>query len=224
MRCDEFKQLVPDLTYGELDEARSAQAAAHAASCKECARLLATARGGLTALSALEAVPAPSCLEEISLAIRRRPLMARLPWESPAFSRAFATAMALILAAAVLSVVSIPRGLGARSGQEAEYAARLARLETLSEELNAELERNRKRRLVIGVTAPNSACAILSAAGYSPERLPDGTISLSDAAAIDAPQQIAILLVQAGAPPSRLYVDEEALEDYFLRLVGLDEG
>jgi ABC-2 type transport system ATP-binding protein len=76
--------------------------------------------------------------------------------------------------------------------------------------------------LVVGVQAIDAARADLSAAGYTPEILPYNRLSLKDDEAIDAPQQIASLLVHAGAPPSHHYVDEEALEDYFLRLVGLD--
>ena len=95
----------------------------------------------------------------------------------------------------------------------------------LLQELNVdELERNRKRRLVLVAQELDAACAALSAAGYSPEFFLDGSITLEDAAAIDSPEQISSLLVHAGAPPSRLYVEEEALEQYFLRLVGADAG
>jgi len=91
----------------------------------------------------------------------------------------------------------------------------------LLQELNVdELERNRKRWLVLATHELEVARAALSAAGHSPEILPDGTLSLHDATAIAAPEQIASLLVHAGAPPSRLIVEEEALEQYFLRLVG----
>ena len=62
----------------------------------------------------------------------------------------------------------------------------------------------------------------LTTAGYSPNVLPDGSFILQEPEAINAPHLIASLLVHAGAPPSRLYVDEEALEDYFLRMVGVE--
>ena len=59
-------------------------------------------------------------------------------------------------------------------------------------------------------------------AGYSSESLPGGQLALSQAAALERPDDIASLLVQAGIPPTELIVDEEELEDYFLRLVGAD--
>jgi ABC-2 type transport system ATP-binding protein len=86
----------------------------------------------------------------------------------------------------------------------------------------SELERNRKKRLVLVARKLEIAQAALISGGYLPELLPDGSLVLQDSGAIDAPEQIASLLVHAGAPPSSLYVEEEALEDYFLRLVGLE--
>jgi ABC-2 type transport system ATP-binding protein len=87
-----------------------------------------------------------------------------------------------------------------------------------------ELEHDRKRRLLLVVQELALARDALASAGFSPEILADGSIVMKDAPAIDAPQNIASLLVQAGAPPSKLIVEEEALEQYFLRLVGADEG
>jgi ABC-2 type transport system ATP-binding protein len=85
-----------------------------------------------------------------------------------------------------------------------------------------ELERNRNRRLVVVAPPHDRALSALSSAGYAPELLPDGSISLKESEVINAPQQIASLLVHAGAPPSRLIVEEEALEEYFMRIVGFD--
>jgi ABC-2 type transport system ATP-binding protein len=86
-----------------------------------------------------------------------------------------------------------------------------------------ELERNRDRRLLIGVQEVERAQRSLVAAGQAVEILPDGTIQLKDAAAVSHPEEINRLLVKAGTPPSRLVVDEEELEHYFLRLVGVKE-
>jgi ABC-2 type transport system ATP-binding protein len=47
-----------------------------------------------------------------------------------------------------------------------------------------------------------------------------GTIVLNEARAIAAPDEVAILLVNAGTPPIRLAVEQENLEDHFLRLTG----
>jgi ABC-2 type transport system ATP-binding protein len=86
-----------------------------------------------------------------------------------------------------------------------------------------ELERNRDRRLLIGVQEVERAQRSLVAAGQAVEILLDGTIQLKDAAAVSHPEEINRLLVKAGTPPSRLVVDEEELEHYFLRLVGVKE-
>jgi ABC-2 type transport system ATP-binding protein len=86
-----------------------------------------------------------------------------------------------------------------------------------------ELERNRNRRLLIGVQDIEQAQRSLVAAGQPVEILPDGTLQLKNAAAVSHPEEINRLLVEAGTPPSRLLVDEEELEQYFLRLVGVKE-
>jgi len=86
-----------------------------------------------------------------------------------------------------------------------------------------ELERNRNRRLLIGVQEVEQAQRSLVAAGQAVEILPDGTIQLKNAGAVSHPEEINRLLVEAGTPPSRLLVDEEELEQYFLRLVGAKE-
>ena len=61
-------------------------------------------------------------------------------------------------------------------------------------------------------------------AGRIPEILSDGTIELKDSSSIQRPDDINRLLVNAGTPPTYLMVEEEELEQYFLRLVGMNEG
>jgi ABC-2 type transport system ATP-binding protein len=95
----------------------------------------------------------------------------------------------------------------------------------LLQELNIdELERNRRRRLLLRARDVESAFRALMAAGQSAEILPDGTIQLKTAAAVERPDDINCLLVKAGTPPTQLLVEEEELEQYFLRLVGMDGG
>jgi ABC-2 type transport system ATP-binding protein len=93
----------------------------------------------------------------------------------------------------------------------------------LLEELDLdELERNRRRRLVVRSRNDAVALAVLRAEGWSPELTPDGAIEVKDRSAIERPDHAATLLVQAGSPPTSLVIEEEDLEQYFLRLVGLD--
>jgi ABC-2 type transport system ATP-binding protein len=86
------------------------------------------------------------------------------------------------------------------------------------------LERNRRRRLLVKARDPEGARRALAAAGWSAEMLPDGSLALAVAAAVAAPDDIAGLLVGAGTPPTLLMVEEEELEQYFLRLVGSRGG
>jgi ABC-2 type transport system ATP-binding protein len=95
----------------------------------------------------------------------------------------------------------------------------------LLQELNIdELERNRQRRLVMRARDAKSAQRALMAAGQLAEILTDGTIEIKNAAAVEHPDDINCLLVKAGTPPTHLVVEEEELEHYFLRLVGMDGG
>jgi ABC-2 type transport system ATP-binding protein len=95
----------------------------------------------------------------------------------------------------------------------------------LLQELNIdELERNRKRRLVIRARDIESAQRTLVAAGQPAEILQDGSIELKNASSIEHPDDINRMLVNAGTPPTQLMVEEEELEQYFLRLVGMDGG
>jgi len=95
----------------------------------------------------------------------------------------------------------------------------------LLQELNIdELERNRRRRLLLRARDVESAHRALMAAGQPAEILQDGAIELKNASSVERPDDISRLLVNAGAPPTQLIVEEEELEQYFLRLVGMDEG
>jgi ABC-2 type transport system ATP-binding protein len=83
-----------------------------------------------------------------------------------------------------------------------------------------ELEQNRRRRLQVRARDIETARRVLSSAGYPTEILPDGILECTQPSAIERPDDIASLLVRAGNPPTHLLVEEEELEQYFLRLVG----
>ena len=88
----------------------------------------------------------------------------------------------------------------------------------LIEELEAaELEALRDRRLEVRARDLPAAQRALAAAGYASEAR-DGALALKEPRALDAPDEVAALLARAGAPPTRLAVEQEDLEDYFLRL------
>ena len=90
----------------------------------------------------------------------------------------------------------------------------------LLEELEAEqLETIRSRHLEIQARQIEQAQAVLVRAGYV-VKASDNTLCLYEARSLDAPDDVATLLVNAGMPPTRLAVEQEDLEEYFLRLTG----
>jgi len=88
----------------------------------------------------------------------------------------------------------------------------------LIEELEAEkLEELRSRRLEVKTRDLKRAERVLAEAGYK-IKIVDGSIHLTEPHAMDAPDDVAALLVGAGAPPTRLAVEQEDLEQHFLKL------
>jgi ABC-2 type transport system ATP-binding protein len=87
-----------------------------------------------------------------------------------------------------------------------------------------ELERNRRRRLVVRTRDCQAARSVLLSAGFSAEITSDAAIEVTDTAAVERPDDIATRLVRAGHAPTMLDVEQEDLEHYFLGLVGVDGG
>ena len=87
-----------------------------------------------------------------------------------------------------------------------------------------ELEQNRRRQLLLRTRDLEAAHLVLTSAGYAVKTLRDGTLELSDPSSLEHPEDIASLLVQNGVPPTQILVEEEDLEQYFLRLVGINGG
>jgi ABC-2 type transport system ATP-binding protein len=95
----------------------------------------------------------------------------------------------------------------------------------LLQEMNKEeLEQNRLRRLLVQTRDNPAAVQKLKSAGVNILAPLNGTLVLDDPESVNKPDRINTLLVEAGFPPTRLMVEEEDLEDYFLRLVGMEKG
>ncbi|TDD17756.1 ABC transporter ATP-binding protein [Nonomuraea diastatica] len=77
-----------------------------------------------------------------------------------------------------------------------------------------------RRRLVVATRNDTRAAHALAGHGLTPEPGADAGLVLTDERALEHPEEIATALVEAGCPPTRLLVEEEDLEDFFLRLVG----
>jgi ABC-2 type transport system ATP-binding protein len=90
----------------------------------------------------------------------------------------------------------------------------------LIEELDTEaLERLRSQRLEIKARNMEGAQRCLQDAGYA-VAVKDGTLVIEDSRAVECPDEIARLLVNAGHPPMRLAIEQQDLEDHFLQLTG----
>jgi ABC-2 type transport system ATP-binding protein len=93
----------------------------------------------------------------------------------------------------------------------------------LIEELEAdEMEELRSRRLAIRARDLRAAQSTLIQAGYA-VRASENMLFLKESRAIDAPDEVATTLVNAGTPPTKLVVEHENLEEHFLRLTGEKE-
>jgi ABC-2 type transport system ATP-binding protein len=91
---------------------------------------------------------------------------------------------------------------------------------SLIEELDADkLEALRSKYLEVQTRDLKNAYASLQNAGYKPT-MKDETILIEDARAIEHPDDVAQMLVNAGAPPTRLIVQQQNLEEHFLQLTG----
>jgi ABC-2 type transport system ATP-binding protein len=90
----------------------------------------------------------------------------------------------------------------------------------LIEELNAtDLEKLRTKRLEIRARNLTAAQLCLNSAGYK-FVMKDETIVMDNSHAIEHPDDIAHILVNAGTPPTHLAVVQQNLEEHFMQLTG----
>lgn len=94
---------------------------------------------------------------------------------------------------------------------------------TLIEELDtAKLEGLRAKRLEVKARNLEAAQLCLRSAGYKFD-VKDEMLILKDTHAIEHADDLARIMVNAGTPPTRIAVEQENLEDHFLRLTGASE-
>lgn len=80
-----------------------------------------------------------------------------------------------------------------------------------------------KKRLLVNAHDQNAARSLLAGAGYPVSTTPDRLLEIIGKNGTENPELIATLLVNAGLPPTLLHVEEEDLESYFLRIIGVDK-
>ena len=95
----------------------------------------------------------------------------------------------------------------------------------LIEELDADrLEEMRSLQLTIRTRDLVKAQEVLISRQFKTATIDDSRLIVKDREAVDSPELIATILVQAGTPPTHLAVEQENLEEYFLRLTKMDGG
>ncbi|WP_218672912.1 ABC transporter ATP-binding protein [Halobacillus massiliensis] len=83
-----------------------------------------------------------------------------------------------------------------------------------------ELEDQRMIKLVLETQGNRRAAQILREGGYTVWTNEKGRLETQDKRAVEHPEQIAKMLSDAHNPPKMLWLDEEDLESYFLRVIG----
>jgi len=110
-------------------------------------------------------------------------------------------------------------------GEISKFATRIGIIHEgrLIQELNAdELGRLLDKRLIVNACDKEAVRLKLINHGYSVNLTKDGNLEVTDERAINHPEKIASILVQAELPPTLLKVEEEDLESYFLRMIGVN--
>ncbi len=88
----------------------------------------------------------------------------------------------------------------------------------LREMKNDEIHRLRRKRLLIRTANLDAAQKVLTADGHSVERIGD-ELAVTDSAALNHPDRIAVALVESGNAPLSLFANEESLEELFLTII-----
>ena len=86
-----------------------------------------------------------------------------------------------------------------------------------------ELTQQEEKHLIVDVCEMEAALMALGRAGIVARPDNKNSLVIMDKTMVQNPDKVATLLVQAGFPPTRLVVEQEDLEAYFLNLVGLKE-
>jgi ABC-2 type transport system ATP-binding protein len=112
-------------------------------------------------------------------------------------------------------------------GEISRFATRIGIIhegKLLKEVDSVELDKLCRKRLLVKAGNYELLRTVVAKSGYSYEEAKDGIIEISGDEAIKSPDIIATLLVNSGCPPTLLKVEEEDLESYFLRTIGMTGG
>lgn len=87
-----------------------------------------------------------------------------------------------------------------------------------------QLEAECNKCLLVNANDIEMAHSILSQKGYSVVKTTDNLLMIKDKDVIEKPDVVATIMVNSGCPPTLLNVEEEDLESYFLRTIGVEGG
>lgn len=110
-------------------------------------------------------------------------------------------------------------------GEISRFSTRIGIIHSgkLIQELDSgQLEKLCRKRLLVGARDIQSAGSLLRNKGYDVSVVKDDIIEIPDEGAVSSPEDIAVLMVNGGCPPTLLQVEEEDLESYFLRTIGIN--
>jgi len=112
-------------------------------------------------------------------------------------------------------------------GEVSKFANRIGIIHEgkLIQEVNSDqLKALCRKRLVVNTKDNDGAATLLEKSGYPVFRDKLDQLEISNEEAVDNPEKIATKLVNAGRAPTLLKVEEEDLESYFLRTIGVKGG
>ena len=96
---------------------------------------------------------------------------------------------------------------------------------SLIRELDSQqLESLSKRRLLVAARDIGLALKVLTAKGYKAEIRAGNQIEIKGEEVTGRPEEVATVMVGSGCPPVMLKVEEEDLESFFLRTIGIKGG
>jgi ABC-2 type transport system ATP-binding protein len=111
-------------------------------------------------------------------------------------------------------------------GEISRFATRIGIIHNgkLIQEFKADqLKMLSNKRLIVSSKDNTKAAEVLNGNGYVTEKNSNNQLELRDAIAISSPDVIATLLVGNDCPPVLLKIEEEDLESYFLRIIGIKD-
>jgi len=112
-------------------------------------------------------------------------------------------------------------------GEISKFATRIGIIHKgrLIQEVDADqLDQLLRKRLLLNAIDKEAVRSMLTKDGYSVNESEEGSLEIKSENAINHPEEIATMLVNAGLPPTLLIVEEEDLESYFLRTIGMNRG